>query len=165
VSLVAIGVALGSFAIAVVSMVFAFRSDGRAGRAEDRAERADERELRREQREEAAARARRQGRPIISRGGMQGGAGAERVKYELSVRNGGESTITELVLWIVDGTGETISTSAGGPTIALAPGDPPIFTSVDVIRPDRPGRTLLWQWKDADGEHTEPTGIELPRHA
>lgn len=83
------------------------------------------------------------------------------MRHDYQIRNGGNSIITELWLWIVTDAGNVVSTRAGG-QLALAPKDSPVHVTVEV-RPPHPGeQELMVQWRDADGEHTEPTGIRLP---
>jgi hypothetical protein len=149
VSLVAIGIALGS-------LVLAARADRRAYRAEHR----DERRLTREEREHAE---RRRGKPVVVPRGGSGGPAANPVRHDYEVRNGGEATITALTLWIEDAEGNAVSTEAGG-AIVLAPGDPPAHMAVEVRQPLPDEQTLMVWWRDADGEHTESTGINPPRH-
>lgn len=149
VSLVAIGIAFGSLILAV-------RADRRAYRAEHR----DELRL---QHEQAEAEERRRGRPVVVPRGGSGGPTANPVRHDYEIRNGGNATITELWLWIVDGDGNVVSTRAGGP-LALAPGDPPAHMAVEVRQPLPHEQELTVQWRDADGEHTESTGIRPPRH-
>lgn len=149
VSLVAIGIAFGSLILAV-------RADRRAYRAEHR----DELRL---QREQADAAERRRGRPVVTPRGGSGGPTADRVRHDYMIRNGGNATITEVWLWIVDGEGNVVSTRAGG-QLALAPGDPPAHMAVEVPQPLPDEQNLMVQWRDADGEHTESTGIRPPQH-
>jgi hypothetical protein len=83
--------------------------------------------------------------------------------HEYQIRNAGNATITELWLWIVDGEGNVVSTRAGGP-LAMAPGDPPAYMAVEVRQQPLPDeQELMVQWRDADGEHTESTGVRPPR--
>jgi hypothetical protein len=140
VSLVAVGIALGSFALAV-------RADRRAGRA-------DRRDTRRLQREEAAER--RRGKPVVVPSPVSGTLAANCHEYE--VRNPGNAAITEVQLWIVDSEKNVVSTRAGGQNV-LAPGEL-AFMTVEVTRAPRGEQDLMVQWRDADGEeHTESTGI------
>jgi hypothetical protein len=121
--------------------------------------RADRRQARAERREEAQAVARRSGRPSVLPRGGSGGPTAERVSHSYQIRNAGEATITELFLWIEDGEGNTVSTVAGG-LVAIAPQDAPVHMAVEVPQP-RPARQILMvKWRDNEGEHVEPTGIE-----
>lgn len=150
VSLLAIGIALGSVAL--------------ARRADKRAEGAEYREQRRERREEAEAAALRQARPVVTPRGGSGGPTADRIQHNYEVRNTGQAAITELWLWIENGEGKAVSTRAGG-ALVLAAGDPPAHMAIEVIQKPLPKeQSLMVQWRDADGLHTEATGIEPPQH-
>ena len=115
------------------------------------------------QREEIEAEERRRGKPIVVPRGGRGGASAEAVGHDYLIRNGGNEVITELWLWIVDGEGKVVSTRAGG-LLALAPDDPPAHMALEVRQPLPDEQELMVQWRDADGQHTESTGIRPPRH-
>jgi hypothetical protein len=69
-----------------------------------------------------------------------------------------EQQILELWLWIEDGEGNVVSTRAGGP-LGLAPGDAPVHMDVSVRQPLPEEQELMVKWRDANGEHTESTGI------
>jgi hypothetical protein len=144
ISLAAVGIAFGS-------LLFAKRADRRANRA-------DRRDELRMQREEAEAAERRRGKPIVV---PQGGASNDQfVSHNYEVRNGGSAIITELTLWIETSEGRVVSTRAGG-LLTLAPNENAHMTVE--VRPPRPDeQRLMVQWRDADGEHTEPTGIRPP---
>jgi hypothetical protein len=86
VSLVAVGIAVGSLLLAV-------RADRRAYRAEHR----DDLRL---QREEAAER--RRGKPVVVPWVGSGGPTANSLRHEYLVRNDGNAAITEVRLWIED---------------------------------------------------------------
>jgi hypothetical protein len=148
VSVVAVGIALGSLALAV-------RADRRAGRAEGR-------DTQRLQREEAEAAERRRAKPMVMERGGSGGPTADAVQHNYLVRNGGSATMTELRLWIVDGEGKTASSLAGG-QFALAPGEA-AHIGVEIRQPIPEEQELMVQWRDADGQHTQSTGIRPPRH-
>jgi hypothetical protein len=137
-------------------LLLAVRADRRAYRAEHR----DELRL---QREGADAADRRRGRPVVVPSGGSGGQTANPVRHDYQVRNAGNAAITELWLWIVGSEGNIVSTRAGG-AVTLAPGDPPAHMAVEVHQPLPDEQELIVQWRDADGEHTESTGIRPPRH-
>jgi hypothetical protein len=52
---------------------------------------------------------------------------------------------------------------AGG-VLALAPADAPAHMAVEVPQPLPVDQALMVRWRDTEGEHVEPTGIEPPRH-
>jgi hypothetical protein len=154
VDVAALVISLAAVAIAFGSLVLARRADRRAHRA-------DQRDELRMQREDAEAADRRRGKPIVV---PRGGASTDQyVGHNYEVRNGGSAIITELALWIETGEGKVVSTRAGGP-LPLAPNENAHMTVE--VRPPRPDeQKLMVQWRDADGEHTEPTGIRPPpRH-
>jgi hypothetical protein len=163
VNIAAFGLSVIAILIACGSLIFTARADRRAKRAERRAEVADERAVRAERRDEEAAAARRRGIPIVTATGGSSGSTADPIVHSYDVRNGRQTVITELRLWIEDSEGEPVSTGAGGP-MALAPSDPPAELSVNASHPGRAGQTLMVQWRDEDGEHTELTGIHPPHH-
>jgi hypothetical protein len=106
--------------IAVGSLLLAIRADRRAGRAERHG---------------------RQGHLIVKpRPDVISGKKNEHI-YSYLVRNEGPGTITYVLLWVVDGAGETISTGAGGDRV-LVPGDKAIF-GVNLLHPDREGKVLM----------------------
>lgn len=154
---------VAAFILALIAVAISLGSLRLARRADRREDRAAERGERKEERDIVEATARRQGRPIVTPRGGSGGPTANPVRHDYEIRNGGQATITELGLWIVDGEGETVSTRAGG-ALALAPGDPPARMAVEVRQPLPLEQTLMVQWRDQDGEHTEVTGIRPPRH-
>lgn len=151
--------------ISVVAIVIALVSLGLSLRADRRQHRAELREGRREQRELEESAVRRRGKPIVIPRGDSGGSTAERVQHMYEVKNAGQSTITELTLWIEDAGGKTVSTRAGGERFVLAPSGAPAFATVEVMQPLPDEQTLMISWTDADGEHgPESTGIRPPRH-
>jgi hypothetical protein len=147
VSLLAVGISFGS-------LLLAARADRRAYRAEHR----DEVRL---EREEAEAAERRRGRPVVEPMGGFGGPTAETVHHDYLIRNGGNAAIAEVWLWIADGEGNVVSTREGG-QFALVPSDDGVHLSVRARRPLPDEQELMVQWRDADGEHTESTGIRPP---
>jgi hypothetical protein len=139
---VSVVVSLFALGFAFVSLILALRADRRASRAE---------------------RGARRGRPVVVPNGGSGGPGAFSVSHNYVVANGGNAVITELALWIVDRGGDVVSTRAGGPVV-LAPGGPPVHMTVEVSAPLPEEQELMVQWRDADGQHTESSGIQPPRH-
>jgi hypothetical protein len=99
---------------------------------------------------------------VVPTGGS-GGPTADSVRHDYQIRNGGNAVITEVWLWIVDGEGNVVSTKAGG-RLAQAPDDPPAHMAVEVRQPLPEEQELMVEWRDADGEHTESTGIRPPLH-
>jgi hypothetical protein len=100
----------------------------------------------------------------LGRSGKIGGHGRRNPACRpYQIQNGGSATISEVWLWIEDGDGNVVSTRAGG-QIALAPGDAPGHMAVEVRQPLPEEQVLMVRWRDADGEHTESTGIRPPRH-
>lgn len=154
---------VAAFILALIAVAISLRSLRLARRADRREDRAAERGERKEEREIAEATARRRGHPIVTPRGGSGGPTADPVTHGFVVRNGGQATITELGLWIVDGEGRTVSNLAGG-ALALAPGDPPARMAVEVRQPLPLEQTLMVRWRDQDGEHTVSTGIRPRRH-
>jgi hypothetical protein len=148
----------------VIALLAIFISVASFIRSERREGRRERREARTEQREVDKSAERRRGKPIIIARG--GGRTADRVRHDYEIRNDGQSTITDLVLWIVDGERRPVSTCAGGDGFVLAPNDAPVVASVDVLQPVPAGEvTLVMSWTDADGRHgPESTRIHPPRH-
>lgn len=141
---------LAAILIAVGSLVIAVRADRRAGRAE--------------RREEEDFAARRRAQPIILPRGGSGGPTADPVRHEYLIRNGGAAPITELWLWIEDAEGRAVSSRSGG-RIVVGPGEATAIIAVELRQPlpDPPLR-LMVEWRDRDGSHVDPTGIEPPPH-
>jgi hypothetical protein len=79
------------------------------------------------------------------------------------VRNGGQATIGELVLWVEDGAGKVVSTRAGG-TVGIAPGETGAAMMVEVFQSVPEELALMVEWTDAEGTHRDFTGINPPRH-
>ena len=99
---------------------------------------------------------------VIPRGGS-GGPTADPVRHDYEVRNGGRATITSLQLWIIDGAGQPVSTTAGG-DLVLAPNDAPAHMAVEVRQPLPTEQHLMVRWRDADGEHERLAGADPPLH-
>jgi hypothetical protein len=157
VEIAAFVVSLAAIGFALVSLVLSIRTDRRQARAEQRSER-------QETREEAAARERRSGRPIIMPRGGSGGSGAARIQHDYMVKNGGQAIIGELVLWIEDGEGNLVSTQAGG-RVGIGPGETGAAMAVEVFKqPVSEKLALMVEWTDAEGTHREFTGINPPPH-
>jgi hypothetical protein len=137
--------------------VLGIRNDRRLKRAAEIAES-------RERREQEAASTARRGRPIVLPRGGGGGSTADPVQHDYAIGNSGAAPITELELWIVDEDDKAVSTRAGGPLV-LAPGaEVGAHMAVQVRQPLPAEQTLMVRWRDADGEHTESTGIHPPPH-
>ena len=149
-------VSLFAIAFAGVSLFLSIRTDRRQGRAEERAER-------QETREEAEARERRSGRPIVIPRGGSGGQDAPRIQHDYMLRNAGRATIAELWLWVEDGSGKVVSTRAGG-RVGIAPNETGAAMAVEVLQPVPEELALMVEWTDAEGRHSEFTGINPPRH-
>lgn len=156
VDVAALIVSLAAVGIALSSLILAVRADRRAYRAEGR----DELRL---QREDVEAAERRRGRPVVVPRGGSGGPTADAVRHDYLIRNSGYATITEVWLWIVDSERNVVSTPAGG-QLVIAPGDAPVHMAVEVRQPLPDEQELMVHWRDADGEHTESTGIRPPPH-
>src|SRR5262245_3837245 len=143
-------VSIVAVSIGLVSLMLTLRADRRGVGTERR----DERRL--EMQAEDAAQ-RRRARPIAVAKGGSGGPTTDRVIHNYMVRNTGDTTGSEVALWIVDGKGATVSTRAGG-NVTLAPNESAHF-AVEVAQPRPDEQELFVSWRDPDGEHTESTGI------
>jgi type II secretory pathway pseudopilin PulG len=165
VSVLAVVLSIVSVLVALAALGYARRADKRQEAAELREQRREGREERQDQREEDSAAAQRQGRPIISAGAISGGPTAERVHHEYRVQNGGAATIDELRLWVEDANGACVSSEAGG-RVVVAPHEV-AFVAVEVIRALAPegDLRLMVAWHDADGDHSEWTGVRPRPHA
>jgi hypothetical protein len=132
-----------------VSAIFAFRADQRAGRAERREE---ERHVR--ERDHAQA-SRRAGLDVSPRGFAS--EDDERTAYDFVIRNRGPASAHEVQAWLVDESGEIVSTREPllGMTLAKDEESGP-FRIVAGKHEPRSLRYVV-AWTDDEGPHEERT--------
>ena len=129
VSVVAIGIAAGSLALAL-------RADRRASRAEAGGLRAH----------------------IVVEPRASGRAPAGR-RFDLSARNVGSDVARDVSIWLEDESGRIVATTAdgSGSALTLAPGEDPVgvvLTVPDAALPPPPVSFSVWMsWSDRAGHH------------
>jgi hypothetical protein len=153
VSILALGIALGSLALAV-------RADRRAGRAEAHGLRAH---VVVELHASSGSRASTP-RPTPAHPGPAHVPGGRR--FELRARNVGREVARDVHVWLEDESGRVVADTAGGTSTALAPGEDPVeiaLTVPDAALPPPPVSFSVWMsWTDRAGRHDRvPAGVSV----
>lgn len=136
VSIVALGIALGSLALAL-------RADRRASRAESHG---------------------LQALVVVDAGSSSGSPSGRR--FDFRVRNVGREVARDVDIWLEDESGRVVADSDGGSRPTLAPGESPVEISLTVpdrSLPPPPVTFSVWiSWTDRTGHHDRaPAGIDV----
>jgi hypothetical protein len=153
--------AIGAFAISLLSVGFTYRADRRADRAERRAQRAEHREVERHTREEEQADEARRARFALTPIGSSSEGGG-RHHYQFTVRNIGAAPAHELEAWLVNEQSERLSAPAPSPRISLTQGEvSAIIVTTHVVDPS--DLVIVLSWTDAAGPHEWSSGVSPTR--